>query len=96
MQPFLQSMSTATEIRDRDRRRAAALADKIAVALRILTTLPEGRRVTYLAPYSVSLQSTVSGIRWRDGSSIAVDFTTTSDTERVDTPLGQRQGQRPE
>lgn len=46
----------------------------IAVALRILTTLPEGRRETFLAPYYVSLQSTVDKLRWRSGSVTAVEF----------------------
>ncbi len=71
-------------------------AASIAVALRILTTLPEGRRVTFLAPYYVSLQSAVTGIQWRDGSAIAVDFITTTDPERAVAPVAQRQAQVPE
>ncbi|MER3389639.1 MAG: hypothetical protein RJQ01_06355 [Microcella sp.] len=68
----------------------------IAVALRILTTLAEGRRVTFLEPYYVSLQSTVTGIRWRNGSSIALDFTITPDPRAPKPPLAQRQAQLPE
>ncbi|WP_179873273.1 hypothetical protein [Microcella indica] len=68
----------------------------IAVALRILTTLAEGRRVTFLEPYYVSLQSTVTGIRWRNGSSIALDFTTAPDPRSPKPPLAQRQAQLPE
>jgi hypothetical protein len=68
----------------------------IAVALRILTTLAEGRRVTFLEPYYVSLQSTVTGIRWRNGSSIALDFTTAPEPRSPTPPLAQRQAQLPE
>jgi hypothetical protein len=68
----------------------------IAVALRILTTLAEGRRVTFLEPYYVSLQSTVTGIRWRNGSSIALDFTTATEPPSPQPPLAQRQAQLPE
>ncbi len=46
----------------------------IAVALRIRNTLPEGRRETFLAPYYVSLQSTVDNLRWRSGPVTAVEF----------------------
>lgn len=46
----------------------------VAVGLRILSTLPEGRRVTFLAPYYVTLQSTVRDIRWRNGAALEVDF----------------------
>lgn len=46
----------------------------IAVALRILSTLPEGRRETFLTPYYVSLQSTVENLRWRSGPVTAVEF----------------------
>ena len=46
----------------------------IAVALRILSTLPEGRRETFLAPYYVSLRSTVENLRWRSGPVTAVEF----------------------
>lgn len=46
----------------------------IAVALRIMSTLPEGRRETFLAPYYVSLQSTVNNLRWRTGPVTAVEF----------------------
>ncbi len=46
----------------------------IAVALRIRSTLPEGRRETFLAPYYVSLQSTVENLRWRSGPVTAVEF----------------------
>ncbi len=46
----------------------------IAVALRILSTLPEGRRETFLAPYYVSLQSSVDNLRWRTGPVTAVEF----------------------
>lgn len=46
----------------------------IAVALRIMSTLPEGRRETFLAPYYVSLQSSVENLRWRTGPVTAVEF----------------------
>ncbi len=46
----------------------------IAVALRIRSSLPEGRRETFLAPYYVTLQSTVDNLRWRTGAVTAVEF----------------------
>ncbi|UTT62900.1 hypothetical protein [Microcella humidisoli] len=46
----------------------------IAVALRILSTMAEGRRETFLAPYYVNLQSTVDNLRWRTGPVTAVEF----------------------
>lgn len=46
----------------------------VAVGLRILSTLPEGRRVTFLAPYYVTLQAAVTDIRWRNGAELEVDF----------------------
>jgi len=46
----------------------------IAVALRIVSTLPEGRRETFLAPYYVSLQSSVDNLQWRTGPVTAVEF----------------------
>jgi hypothetical protein len=49
-------------------------SDAIAVALRILSTLPEGRRETFMAPYYVSLQSSVENLRWRTGPVTAVEF----------------------
>lgn len=49
-------------------------AGGIAVALRIVSRLPEGRRETFLAPYYVSLQSTVDNLRWRSGPVTAVEF----------------------
>ncbi|KQV26409.1 MULTISPECIES: hypothetical protein [unclassified Microcella] len=52
----------------------AADRGTVAVALRILSTLPEGRRVTFLAPYYVTLQATVDDIRWRNGTTLVVDF----------------------
>ena len=52
----------------------AADRGTVAVALRILSTLPEGRRVTFLAPYYVTLQVAVDDIRWRNGTTLEVDF----------------------
>lgn len=52
----------------------AADQGTVAVALRILSTLPEGRRVTFLAPYYVTLQAAVDDIRWRNGTTLEVDF----------------------
>lgn len=52
----------------------AADRGTVAVALRILSTLPEGRRVTFLAPYYVTLQAAVDDIRWRNGTTLEVDF----------------------
>jgi hypothetical protein len=46
----------------------------IAVALRIASSLPEGRRETFLAPYYVGLRSTVNKLRWRSGPVTAVEF----------------------
>lgn len=46
----------------------------IAVALRIASSLPEGRRETFLAPYYVGLRSTVDKLRWRSGPVTAVEF----------------------
>lgn len=46
----------------------------IAVALRILSTMAEGRRETFLAPYYVNLRSTVDNLRWRTGPVTAVEF----------------------
>ena len=46
----------------------------IKVGLRIISTLPEGRRETFLAPYYVSLRSTVDTLRWSTGPVTAVEF----------------------
>lgn len=46
----------------------------IAVALRIASAMPEGRRETFLAPYYVGLKSTVDKLRWRSGPLTAVEF----------------------
>lgn len=46
----------------------------VAVALSIRSSLPEGRRETFLAPYYVTLQSTVDNLRWRTGAVTAVEF----------------------
>lgn len=46
----------------------------VAVALRIISTLPEGQRESFLAPYYVSLESTVQNLRWRTGPVTAVSF----------------------
>lgn len=46
----------------------------VAVALRILSSLPEGQRESFLAPYYVTLQSTVQNLRWRSGPVTAVSF----------------------
>jgi hypothetical protein len=46
----------------------------IAVTLRILSTVREGRGEAFLDPYYVSLQSTVSKLRWRTGPVTAVEF----------------------
>lgn len=52
----------------------AADRGAVAVGLRILNTLPEGRRVTFLAPYYMTLHSTVRDIRWRNGAVLEVEF----------------------
>lgn len=49
-------------------------AGAVAVALRIRSSLPEGRRETFLTPYYVTLQSTVDNLRWRTGAVTAVEF----------------------
>ncbi len=46
----------------------------IAVALRIASSMPDGRRETFLAPYYVGLKSTVDKLRWRSGPLTAVEF----------------------
>lgn len=46
----------------------------IAVALRIASALPDGRRETFLAPYYVGLKSTVDKLSWRSGPLTAVEF----------------------
>lgn len=46
----------------------------VAVALRIASALPDGRRETFLAPYYVGLKSTVDKLRWRSGPLTAVEF----------------------
>jgi len=46
----------------------------VAVGLRILSTLPEGRRESFLAPYYVSLRSTVDKLQWHTGPVTAVQF----------------------
>lgn len=46
----------------------------VAVAVRIASSLPEGRRETFLAPYYVTLQSTVNKLRWRAGPVTAIEF----------------------
>lgn len=62
----------------------------VAVAMRISTTLPEGRRVTFLAPYYVSLSAAVRDIRWRDGADLEVAFEAAAETPTGRTPLVQR------
>ncbi|WAB80584.1 hypothetical protein OVN18_08375 [Microcella daejeonensis] len=52
----------------------AAEGRSVAVGIRLLSTLPEGRRVTFLAPYYVTLQSTVRSIRWRNGAHLEAEF----------------------
>ncbi len=52
----------------------AAEGRAVAVGVQLLSTLPEGRRVTFLAPYYVSLQSTVRSIRWRNGAHFEAEF----------------------
>ena len=46
----------------------------VAVALRIASSLPDGRRETFLAPYYVGLKSAVDKLRWRSGPLTAVEF----------------------
>lgn len=46
----------------------------VAVALRILSSLPEGQRESFLSPYYVGLASTVQNLRWRTGPVTAVSF----------------------
>lgn len=46
----------------------------IAVALRIASAMPDGRRETFLAPYYVGLKSAVDNLRWRSGPLTAVEF----------------------
>jgi len=46
----------------------------VAVAVRLASSLPEGRRETFLAPYYVTLQSTVNKLRWRAGPVTAIEF----------------------
>jgi hypothetical protein len=45
-----------------------------AVALSIDVDLPEGRRMMLLAPYYLTLQTTVDDLSWADGESILVRF----------------------
>lgn len=52
----------------------AAEGRSVAVGVQLLSTLPEGRRVTFLAPYYVTLQSTVRSIRWRNGAHLEAEF----------------------
>lgn len=52
----------------------AAEGRSVAVGVRLSSTLPEGRRVTFLAPYYVTLQSTVRSIRWRNGAHLEAEF----------------------
>lgn len=63
---------------------------EVAVAMRISTTLPEGRRVTFLAPYYVSLSAAVRDIRWRDGADLEVSFAAPAETTTGRAPLVQR------
>ena len=58
----------------------------IAVALRIASAMPEGRRETFLAPYYVGLKSTVDKLRWRSGPLTAVEFEVSGATP-TSTPL---------
>lgn len=52
----------------------AAEGRSVAVGVQLLSTLPEGRRLTFLAPYYVTLQSTVRSIRWRNGAHLEAEF----------------------
>jgi hypothetical protein len=62
----------------------------VAVAMRINTTLPEGRRISFLAPYYVSLSSAVHDIRWRDGANLDVEFEVPATPTAGRAPLVQR------
>ncbi len=59
--------SARVELRETD-------SGTVAVALRILSSLPEGKRESFLAPYYVGLESTVQNLRWRTGAVTAVSF----------------------
>lgn len=46
----------------------------VAVAVQVMSSRPEGRRESFLAPYYVSLRSTVTKLRWRAGPVTAIEF----------------------
>ncbi|HEV7950800.1 MAG TPA: hypothetical protein VGP24_13625 [Glaciihabitans sp.] len=46
----------------------------IAVALSLNVDLPEGRRMMLLAPYYLTLQTTVENLSWQDGRTMLVKF----------------------
>jgi hypothetical protein len=67
-----------------------SVSGDVAVAMRINTTLPEGRRISFLAPYYVSLSAAVRDIHWRDGASLSVEFEAPAETTTGRAPLVQR------
>ncbi|MFN3707273.1 hypothetical protein [Microcella sp.] len=69
-------------------------AGTVAVALRITTTLPEGRRISFLAPYYVALSAAVRDIRWHDGASLKVEFEAPIDMTTGSAPTIQRTPRR--
>lgn len=69
-------------------------AGDVAVAMRINTTLPEGRRISFLAPYYVSLSAAVRDIQWRDGASLKVEFEAPTGMTTGSAPVIQRTPRR--
>jgi hypothetical protein len=65
--PQAGSISGRVELRSADE-------GAVAVAMQILSTHPEGRRTTFLAPHYVSLHANVRAIRWRTPTQLEVDF----------------------
>jgi hypothetical protein len=65
--PQAGSISGRVELRSADE-------GAVAVAMQILSTHPEGRRTTFLAPHYVSLHANVRDIRWRTSTELEVDF----------------------
>jgi hypothetical protein len=65
--PQAGSISGRVELRSADE-------GAVAVAMQILSTHPEGRRTTFLAPHYVSLHANVRDIRWRTPTELEVDF----------------------
>lgn len=72
--PIVDSETVLVEIR-------SAPDGSTAVALSLDLDLPEGRRLTLLAPYYLTLKTTVDSLAWDDGRRLMMTFTVAGDAQ---------------